>query len=306
MKESVLILGGAGFIGSNLCNSLISDYDIISLDFQKSSRINQNVQQYEYSMKQIDEIEKLIISNNIRTIIHCISSVIPSSNVEQYLNDIKNIYMNTIRILEICVKYNVKFVFLSSGGVIYENSSRAHKETDNVLPLSFYAVSKLNMEQAILFYHNKFNLKYIILRPSNPYGFGQKMDGKQGVISTLIKKTINNETFEIWGDGNSVRDYIYIKDFAFIVLSLLKKNICNTIINIGSGIGTSVFELIEIIEKISSKKISIRKNIDADLPIKNNVLDISYLLSIIDFTPTKIEDGICSFYKELLSKGGLE
>lgn len=299
MNKNIMVLGGSGFLGTNICNKLIQEYNVFSVDYIKSERLNEKVEQYSCSLKQTDELTDILVKKRIKCVIHCVSSLIPKSDRMQFIKDVEDIYIGTVNLLEICSQNGIKVVFLSSGGTVYNNSIEKHKENDVLKPLSFYGISKLGLEELIQFYHTKYNLKYLILRPSNPYGIGQKTDGRQGLIATLLGKVLRNEVFRIWGDGSDIRDYIYIDDFTYIINSLLKKNVSNTIINIGSGDGVSILDVVRTTERIIGKNIELEYVKNSALPVKSNVLDISYLLSLIDYNPTNLEQGITLFYNNL-------
>lgn len=298
MDRNILVLGGAGFIGTNLCNKLVDSNKVISVDVRKSPKLNSEVIQFEKSFSEIDEINSIINNYHITHVIHCISTLLPRSTLEDFYRDNNLVYNNTVSLLDSCVNKNINFIFLSSGGVLYENSDLSHKENDALNPLSFYALSKLNIENLIHYYGSKYNLNYLIIRPSNPYGFGQRIDGKQGLISTILGKVLNDETLEIWGDGEDVRDYLFIDDFVIAVDKLIKREIMNTCVNIGSGVGYSVNEVIQIVEKCIGKKINV-KYTNNILAVKKNVLDITYLKQLIDFTPENLAMGVKIFYEKL-------
>lgn len=300
MNDCIMIIGGAGFIGRNLCNCLSAFYEVVSVDLAKSDLINENVFQYQCELTDSINIKRILIEKKVSKIIHCVSSLIPTSNIDAYVNDLRQTYFGTLELLEYCSHSSIQFIFLSSGGVIYENSINKHKETDILKPLSFYGLSKLNIENLIRFYHEKNGLDFLILRPSNPYGFGQRTDGKQGLIATIIGKVLNNEPLEIWGDGKAIRDYIYIDDFVNIIALLIKKNIKNTEINVGSGIGSSVLDVIKIVENMTHFSISKKFRANASLDVKNNVLDISKLLSYINYDFTTLDEGIKLFYERIV------
>lgn len=301
--NNILVLGGSGFLGRNIANILSDTYKISSYDLVLSSFLNSNIKQYSGTLSEIDKLENCIIQDKITTIIHCVSSLVPTSDKDAFLIDIQKTYICTDEIIQLCIKYNVKLIFLSSGGVLYKESNKCHCENDPLNPLSYYAVSKLNIETLIHFYHNKSNLNYLILRPSNPYGIGQNMYGKQGLIATIFGKIIKNEPIEVWGDGSAIRDYLFIEDFKNVIYKLISNNVNNTTVNIGSGVGTSINEILYTVEKILDKKLNVNYLPSKTLAVKNNILNISYLQSLIDFKPVPIYEGIKQYYEELKKTG---
>ena len=158
-------------------------------------------------------------------------------------------------------------MLLSSGGTIYGDSIKPISETHELNPDSVYAKSKFLLEQLI----KKSTLNYLILRPTNPYGGIFEPGKTQGVIGILIKKALLNETFNMWIEETSVRDYIYITDFISAIDHLIKHDVNNDVYNVSSGEGKSLKEVIDAIENTTGKKIEIEKTF-LDIPIVHSIV----------------------------------
>ena len=174
--------------------------------------------------------------------------------------------------MEICAEREVKFVYFSSGGTIYGNRNDVlpFVEQDPMAPISYYGWSKQMMENSILFMHRTKGLDYLIVRPSNPYGHGQNLFGKQGLVAVAIGKILKGEPVEVWGDGSAVRDYIYIDDLAKVFLQLIEKDVKNTTLNIGAGRGYSVNDVLAFLKIVSGKDFKIEyKN---PRPVESRIL----------------------------------
>jgi len=198
------------------------------------------------------------------------------------------------------VKYNCKnIIFLSSGGTVYghpDNMSKK-KESDSKNPISSYGIIKLTIEKYLYLFNYLYGLNYLILRASNPFGEYHN-NLKQGLIDVILKKVLNREIVEIWGDGTVVRDYIYIKDLVKIIVDLIEKEIQNEIINIGSGRGYSINNIIKIIQnEIGNFHLEYKDARQVDIPYI--VLNINKLEKFIDINLTSIEDGIKRTYDSL-------
>ncbi len=132
------------------------------------------------------------------------------------------------------------------------------------------------IEKYLLLYNELYGLKYTILRPSNPYGPGQNPYGQQGVIMNFLGKILRNESIEIWGNGAVVRDYIYIDDLVEAIIGIMtsENESKSDIYNIGTGIGYSLNEIVEIIRKTIKKEIQIKyfpgRKIDEEKVILNS------------------------------------
>lgn len=304
----ILLLGGAGFIGSNIIKHLAQTSNcsifVLEPEFASLHRLaGMPVRVFREELSNMDEVKTLILENRIDTVAHLVSTLIPGSSFDDYQREFTNVLYPSVRLMEFCCEQNVKFVYFSSGGTIYgdRKGKRApFKETDPSLPISFYGWSKQMMENSILFMHRTQNMKYIIVRPSNPYGNGQNLHGKQGLIAVALGKTLAGENVQVWGDGSAVRDYIYIDDLGKAVADILMDDsIENETINIGSGIGYSVNDIINSLRKVVSEEVMVEYVAARNVDVSSVVLDISRLKSLIAFHPRSLEDGITSFYKDI-------
>jgi UDP-glucose 4-epimerase len=189
---------------------------------------------------------------------------------------------------------------LSSGGTIYGlGRNGIFKETDACEPITYYGQSKKIIEEYIMFANRKYCLEYLILRPSNPYGRYQSLRGEQGFISVALGKVINSEPIELWGDGSIIRDYIYIDDFLKIFSFLLKNNLFNRIINVGSGSGHTLIDVINIIKDVTGKSAIINIMPSRNVDVPRMILDIGLLSEIFTFKFTSLETGICEYYNTI-------
>ena len=248
-------------------------------------------------------ITDVIKKNNIDIVVHLVSTLIPGSNYDDYKEEYKNVIFPTIELMEICAEIGVKFIYFSSGGTIYGNRKDVHPfvENDSVAPISYYGWSKQMMENSIHFMHRTKGLKYLIIRPSNPYGHGQNLYGKQGLVAVAIGKVLKHEAVEVWGDGSSVRDYIYIDDLAKVFKLLLDKDVINETLNIGSGRGYSVNDVLAFLKIVSQDDFKIVFKNPRPVDVSTVVLDLSKLHQYVDFEFTPFMEGIKQFYNESLA-----
>ena len=302
--EHILFIGGAGFIGSNLLKQFDAEKYIIHVLEPECANINRlnglNVTMHRCSLSDVKAIQEIIMSNNIHTIVHLVSTLIPGSSYEEYKEEFKTVVFPSIELMEICAKKKIKFVYFSSGGTIYgnRNEMKPFNEDDVMSPISYYGWSKQIMENSILFMHRTEGLNYLIIRPSNPYGHGQNIYAKQGLVAVAIGKILGNQPMEVWGDGSSIRDYIYIDDLARSFYQLIEKNICNTTLNIGSGRGYSVNDVLAFLKIVSGTDYKIEYKNPRPVDVSNMVLDVARLKKYVDITFTPFMDGVKSFYEE--------
>ena len=125
------------------------------------------------------------------------------------------------------------------------------------------------------------NLGYLVLRPSNAYGPGQNIFGEQGLIGVAIRKVLRNEPLSVWGDGSSIRDYIYIKDLSYIAARLILDNVNNKTINISSGVGFSVNDIIDCVCEITDKTMTVHYLPTRKSDVVSIVLDNTMMQQLI-------------------------
>lgn len=304
-KNNILLIGGAGFIGSNLVKEFCErdnwELYVLEPESVSLSRIQDApVHVFRGNLSDISFIESVLLKNKINIIIHLVSTIVPGSDYVDFQREFANVIFPSIQLMEKCIKYNIKFVFFSSGGTIYgerDGSSLPVVEESPMAPISYYGWTKQMMENSILYMNRTQDLNYLILRPSNPYGHGQNLLGKQGFIANAIGKILSGEKIKVWGDGSSIRDYIYIDDLCYVVTELLlRPNICNTTINIGSGIGYSVNNIIEYLRKIVSEDFEVEYVSARKMDVSSIVLNIDKVKKIMDFRPLSLMEGITKFY----------
>lgn len=302
---NILFIGGAGFIGSSLVKQFLTNekYNVfvVEPEFANVSRLDGlNVKIYREALGNIDKVEKILISNKIDIVVHLVSTLIPGSGYDDFNNEFKNMIFPSIKLMEICAKENIKFVYFSSGGTIYGNRSTMlpFVETDEMAPISYYGWSKQMMENSILFKNRTENLKYLIVRPSNPYGHGQNLHGKQGLVAVAIGKILEDKPVEVWGDGSAIRDYIYIDDLAKVFYQLIDKDVYNETVNLGSGRGYSVNDILAFLKIITKKDFKIVYENARPMDVSNMVLDTEKMQRLAQVELTPMLDGISTFYNE--------
>jgi UDP-glucose 4-epimerase len=306
--DRILLIGGSGFIGSNITTQLIrNNYKVFILELPGSDisifeSIPNNLKIYYGRLSDYDIIKDIINENSIDTVIHLASSLLPSSSFESYLLEFDSIIKPTIKLLQLFSDLNTKLVYFSSGGTVYGNGNNAFSEFHKTEPISYYGQSKLIIEESIKFENRRLGLKYLIIRPSNPYGIGQKINGQQGLIATSIGHILNNEKISIWGDGNVVRDYIHIDDLVKGLIKILENEFDDDIFNIGSGIGYSINEIINVLRKCVDKDFEVEYFEGRKVDVPNLVLNVEKFEDVFKTSKISIEQGIKDFYIHELKK----
>ncbi len=297
--KNILLFGGTGFIGKNIIESYLSNPEVNLIVISRNSKEIENIYSsfkniiiISRSFSDFDFISKTITNYNIDVIIHLISGIIPSSSNQEFYNEIDNVILPTFKLIDFIADKNIKFVYFSSGGTIYGNIQDLIRESTNLDPINNYGYSKLLIENYIQLISKRTKLNYLILRPSNVYGKHQVFDSNQGFISVAISKAYNNIPIDIWGDGNAVRDYIDVYDVALILQKLLNCFSSNLILNISTGIGFSLLEIISIIENNLHKNVTVNFKVKRIVDASTVILDNSNLLRIIDHNFIDVSTGI--------------
>lgn len=297
---NILLFGGDGFLGTNIVNRLVQDKNTnIFIYGRNNVQQNKNCKYYTgdlYSEEHLDDI-----LNGIDVIIYLITSVTPASSmVNKFLGYQKDIPM-LIKVLDTALKKKIKrVVFISSGGTIYGENVIANNEDMKENPMSHYAILKLASEKLLLMYNQLYGMENVILRVSNPYG-GNFYNNEVGIINIFLNKILNNEELIIFGDGNIVRDFInisYVVDAVCKSLTFSIPDKCTPVFNIGSGKGTSLNELLDIIRSTIEKKINVKYIEERNFDVKNNVLCIEKAKCIMKYIPpVDSEEDIKAFIK---------
>lgn len=291
---NILILGGLGFLGRNITKRLEEKHNVYVADCINS----QEDYYFKISIENTESIIEIIETKSIDVVIHLISTIIPSSGIVQYVQDIESTYTPTIKLIDYCAEKKIKFVYFSSGGAVYGNQQTIFNEFTKREPVSLYGLSKLNIENAISFFHNTKGLTYLIIRPSNPYGKGQNIYGKQGIIAVIIGKIITHKTIQIWGDGSAVKDFIYIDDLVYYVGEIIGNNESwNQIYNIGTGRGTSVNTVLDTFREIGITLPKIEFVGEKSADVKRMILDCTKLQTQFPHKCTNLKNGIKMFWE---------
>ena len=303
---NILFLGGAGFIGSNLIRTLVGRDDlnvfVLEPSFANISRLGGiDVQIFRGTLQDIDFVQSIIEANHIDTIVHLVATIIPGSTFEDYKREYQQVIFPTIELMQYCAQKGVKFVYFSSGGTVYGNRTdmTPFRETDAMTPISYYGWSKQMMENSILYVHRTAGLKYLVVRPSNPYGHGQNIHAKQGLIAVALGKILAGDPISVWGDGSNVRDYIYIDDLCEAVAQLLEKDVCNTTLNIGSGVGASINDIIISLKDVVSEEVKVEYLPARSVDVAHMILDTTELKKYVSIEYTPLKEGIARFYQDV-------
>lgn len=287
-----LILGGAGFLGSHLCEALTAQGHAVVV-FDRAVAEGAAWRNAEWVVGDFStEYDFKSLLKEIDVVFHLISTTVPAN--DDAALDVMNNVLPTLALLEACKDKAIRCVFFSSGGTVYGMPEEVPiKETHATNPICSYGVQKLTIEKYLQLQRHSSGLDYLILRVANPYGERQTPFRPQGVISTFLAKTLLGEEIEVWGDGSVVRDYLYVKDVAKAALACLDYCGPQRIFNIGSGCGHDLKEILATITKVTARspQVKFMPSRRQDLPV--NVLAIELAESELGWKPEiALEEGL--------------
>lgn len=292
-----LVLGGAGFIGGNLSRALVAGGDRPRV-FSRPSSLS-NIEDIFSKIDIVygdfmDDVALRKALEGVDTVFHLISTTFPSMTTESSVYDVMSNLLPTIRLLEICAANGVKkIVYASSGGTVYGEPLHIPIDEEHLrMPKSAYGQSKLTIENYLNFYTRTTQIDIDILRISNPYGPGQNPFGVQGIIAVAMGCAHVSRPLKLFGKGEAIRDYIFIDDVVRAMIFAAKKPGSFTT-NISSGIGYSVMEIVDAVERVTGLTIEKEFIPPRDGDVLTNVLANNRAREIYGWVPeTSLEEGL--------------
>lgn len=320
-NKTILVTGGAGFIGSHLCERLLGlgakviCFDNLSTgrvrnlsfayDAQSAASTNLNFVFIQGDVNIADDIRQIFLSYPIDYVFHYAAVVGVKRVWEKPFAVFKDIEgFNDI--LDLSVMRGVKKVVFSSSSEAYGEPVEMYEREDGIHnpgSRDAYALTKLVGENLFLGYFEKYKLPSAILRFFNVYGPKQESSAYGFVVGVFMKQVLEGKNPTIFGDGKQTRDFIYIDDnIDLAIKSLLSEKTNGEVINIGKGKPTSILELAEQVIKISGKELKPEFLSPRLNDIKYRCPDITKMKRLLDAEPqVSLEDGLArtfNWYKQ--------
>jgi UDP-glucose 4-epimerase len=188
---------------------------------------------------------------------------------------------------------HVALTYLSSGGAVYGDPDRLPvDEAEPPLPISPYGALHLSAEICAQAYARRFGTPTNILRCANVYGPGQAYDRDQGVIAIFLDRISRGLPITVFGDGSALRDYVLVDDVAWAVARIVEDRIDVGTVNVGSGQGHTVLEVVDAISHSIGKSPIVDPRPRRGFDVRSVVLDITRLSSLIPYAPTTFHRGL--------------
>lgn len=265
----ILVTGGTGFQGSNLSKALIEAGHEVTIFNTHSERSEVNVKRFGLDRANIiwgsitdqASIDKVCREKDV--VFHLAANVHVDESIREPWQYMKTNIFGTYNVAEACRKYNLPLILVSTcetyGGCEYceknQNCDHLIKEFCPLKPQSPYASSKAAADRIVFAHGITYGFPFVIVRPFNIYGIGQRYGTRGAVIPIFVKQAIENQDITVYGDGYQGRDFVYVKDLvkAYILIMdrFLDGELKNEVVNVGSGKDITVNELATRIKAIT-------------------------------------------------------
>lgn len=304
----ILVTGGAGFIGSHVLEKLARDKGntitvLDSLDSGRAENIPLGVSFIREDIRS-SKIIDIFQENAFDAVIHLAAQTMVPYSIKHPNEDADINLIGLINVLEAARLTGVKSVVFSSSAAVYGNSVNLPlKENEILLPTSFYGITKMTTEHYLRVYHELYGINTTVLRFANVYGERQGIGGEGGVVCIFSQKISNNQSIDVFGDGEQTRDFVYVKDIAKVICGAIEHKGFGTY-NVSTNTEVSVNELIGVFEKVSGKKIKVNY-----LPVRTGDIYRSVLSNKALKTEFKIdaftslEEGLNNTYNYFVNSG---
>lgn len=310
----ILVTGGAGFIGSHIVDAILAAGHSAAVldDLSSGSRDNlpAGVPLHVADIADAEAVEQVFAAERPDAVCHQAAQMSVSRSVREPAFDARVNVMGLVNVLDAAVRHAAKrFVFASSGGVLYGDVTTPAPEDTPANPVSPYGITKWVGERYLDFYAREHGLAAVALRYSNVYGPRQNPHGEAGVVAIFCKKFLAGEPARINGDGRYVRDYVFGPDVARANLAALTGDLPQVrpgslvSLNIGTGLGADVNEL-EAMIRGAMQEVLTARGTPASLPLpehgparpgdlRSNMVDPALAATVLDWRPeVALADGL--------------
>ncbi len=298
---NIILLGAAGFIGTNLVLKLVQDPKnrITLVDTKKeffSNIVRMRLQNVIIKESKFDiDTDFVSILEKQQIVYHLVSTTVPTTSNQHIAQELTANVVMSSKIFDACVACGVeKVIFISSGGTVYGKEVVCPlKENTVTNPINSYGIQKVTIEKLLYLYQYMYGLDYRVVRLANPYGLYQRPNGVLGAVTTFTYKALKNEEITVFGDGSVVRDFIYIEDAIKGIITIANNENKHRIFNLGCGYGTSIKQVLETIEMVLEKKLHVVYLSGRKIDVPINYLDITrYENAYGKLQPISLAEGI--------------
>jgi UDP-glucose 4-epimerase len=292
-----ILVIGCGFIGSNVATQIASDDRplVVLTRSRPSDQIVAAIGEANIQLgdaADLDAVEAAL--EGVDHIAFCAGGLLPSDSEQDPERD-RELTLKPVRtVLEALRKRpGTTLTYLSSGGTVYGEPQRLPvPESDPTAPGSSYGKLHLACEQEVERARREDGLGSRILRCSTVYGEQQRPDRGQGAIVTFLHRISRGEPIDLYGGGTTIRDYVYVGDVARAMTALMSQPGGPAVVNVGSGEGTSLLEVLRLVEKQVGRQAQIVQHEERGFDIHQIVLDTTLLHETIELKITPLGEGV--------------
>jgi len=301
--SSVLITGGAGFIGSNLTDALLADgrecHVVDNLSNGKAIRVADEAELHEMDIRSAADLVALAERTRPTTIFHLAAQADVRKALEDPGYDADVNIIGTVNVLEAARACGARVVFSSTGGAgygEYEGLPVPSPETAETRPLSHYGMSKMAGEGYCRLYGRLYGTEAAVLRLGNVYGPRQDPHGEAGVVAIFCGKLLDGDRPRVFGDGLQTRDYVYVGDVVGAMLAA-ESGPAGETVNIGAGAEVTVLDLLEGLGYEGEPEFAPARTGE----LQRSVLDVSKAERVYGWrATTALRDGLGATYRSVI------
>lgn len=300
VPHRVVVLGGTGLLGCEVARRFIAEgSDVVVVARNPPSALAANwLRPAHLIFGSVTDRE--VVQRAIRGADHVVDAVgcpFPVESSRDPLGDLMHTLPGLLVVLdELRETPHVGFTFFSSGGTIYGNpTSLPVPESHPCFPITPYGITKLTAEKYVAMYAQHYGIKARVLRVSNAYGIRQSAARGQGLVAALLAAAETGNPITIYGK-EAVRDYVDVRDVALATVELASSHVCPQIVNVGSGRGHTVSQVIHTVETVTARRVPIITQEPRAFDVREIILDTALLARLISWTPVDLERGIADIW----------
>jgi UDP-glucose 4-epimerase len=295
-----VVTGGAGFIGSHVVEALLARGDEVHVVDNLASGKRENVPDgatlHEQDIR--EPLGTLFDELRPEAVVHLAAQADVRVSVDRPDYDAEVNVLGTIRVLEAARQHGAQLVFSSTGGAIYGECTAPAREDQAREPLAPYGTSKLCGEEYLATYNRLHGTKHVTLRFGNVYGPRQDPHGEAGVVAIFLGLIAEGGTPKVFGEGRQTRDYVYVGDVARATLAAIGAE--PVVCNIGTGIETSVLELLDVCREVTGRDVEAEHAPPRDGELQRSVLDPTLARERLGWrTETSLADGMRATWESI-------